>query len=362
MSAPLTPDQFVAALRAEGLTVIEHPGWRTHNRNGHGAWGPVNGIMLHHTVTGPKVNGAQLCYDGYAELPGPLCHGVVRRDGVVVMVGNGRANHAGGGSPTVLQAVIDEDYGDWPPETHHHQGSAGAVDGNSRFYGFECENDGKGEPWPAAQVESMVRLSSALSRAHKWSAKSTIAHAEWSDWKNDPKGPGMPSMPEMRRRIAERLSHAANWTKPKTPTTPAPKPPAPTAPATVSGMEFLMLTRSEDLVLMPGQEAAIYWTVENYDQGQNHGDGGKTVAIGPAQYTGTLYLNSSATIRAYAGEEDSNSVVVGRADTVQIQPTGDSISVTGKVGQRLVFLVKNDGPTQATVYFARLNLQLSPLS
>ena len=41
-----------------------------------------------------------------------------------------RANHAGGGDPAVLAAVASEDYGDYPPATHYHQGESGAVDGN----------------------------------------------------------------------------------------------------------------------------------------------------------------------------------------------------------------------------------------
>ena len=37
-----------------------------------------------------------------------------------------------------------------------HGGSAGAVDGKARFYGFECVNRGDGkDPWPAAQLDAM---------------------------------------------------------------------------------------------------------------------------------------------------------------------------------------------------------------
>jgi hypothetical protein len=226
MSTPLTAQALLAALRAEGLKVVEHDGWTTNNRNHVGAWGPVNGVILHHTVTPKTMSAVSMCFDGLSDLPGPLCHGVIRRDGTVHLVGNGRANHAGGGDPQVLQAVINEDYGTRPPATNEHQGSAGAVDGNAHFYGFECENQGDGvDPWPAAQVEAMVRASAALCRAHDWGAKSTIGHLEWSDWKDDPKGPdGVVAMPGLRTRIAERLLHAASWspgtaTPPTTPPT-----------------------------------------------------------------------------------------------------------------------------------------------
>ncbi|WP_432135140.1 N-acetylmuramoyl-L-alanine amidase [Streptomyces sp. bgisy154] len=217
MADPLSADRLVAALRAEGVHVVEHDGWRTHNRNHKGAWGPVNGVVVHHTVSSGTTSSVELCYTGYAELPGPLCHGVIPKDGSVHLVGNGRANHAGGGDPRVLAAVTEESYGSAPPAAAEHQGSGGAVDGNAHFYGFECVNLGDGkDPWPTAQVEAIVRTTAAICRAHGWTAKSVIGHKEWSDWKNDPRGPGMPSMPDLRSRIAARLSGPA--------TTPAPTP------------------------------------------------------------------------------------------------------------------------------------------
>ncbi|MEU2115243.1 peptidoglycan-binding protein [Streptomyces sp. NPDC016459] len=206
MATPLPADRLVAALRAEGVTVVEHPGWRSHHRNHTGAWGPVTGVMIHHTVSTGTASSVELCFNGYDGLPGPLCHGVIAKDGTVHLVGNGRANHAGAGDPSVLQAVITETYGDRPPAPRVHQGSPGAVDGNSRFYGFECVNLGNGrDPWPAAQLDAVERVSAALCRAHGWGARSVIGHLEWSDWKSDPKGFGMP---DLRGRVQTRLAKA----------------------------------------------------------------------------------------------------------------------------------------------------------
>ncbi|MEU0298825.1 peptidoglycan-binding protein [Streptomyces sp. NPDC006175] len=208
MATPLTAGQLLAALHAEGVTVVEYADWRTHNRNHKGAWGPLNGVMIHHTVSSGTDASVALCYNGHSTLPGPLCHGVIDKAGTVHLVGNGRANHAGGGDPAVLQRVIAEDYGDRPPAPHEHDGSAGSVDGNARFYGFECVNLGDGEdPWPAAQLDAIERVSAAICRAHGWSARSVIGHLEWSDWKVDPRGFTMPSM---RNRIAARLSGPAS--------------------------------------------------------------------------------------------------------------------------------------------------------
>ncbi|MEU8758087.1 peptidoglycan-binding protein [Streptomyces sp. NPDC048659] len=244
MATPLPADRFLAALRAEGVTVVEHDGWRTHNRDGHGAWGPVVGVMIHHTVSSGTENTVSLCYDGYAGLPGPLCHGVIAKDGSVHLVASGRANHAGGGDPSVLQAVITETYGDRPPVPRAHQGSPGAVDGNARFYGFECVNLGNGtDPWPTAQLEAIERVSAALCRAHGWGAKSVIGHSEWSDWKNDPRGFGMPVM---RGRVQQRLGSAP---------TARPVPPKPAAPRyqPFPGTAFFKTTPSSAVVTAMGR-------------------------------------------------------------------------------------------------------------
>ncbi|MFI8518964.1 peptidoglycan-binding protein [Streptomyces sp. NPDC085481] len=245
MATPLSADRIVAALRAEGVTVVEHDGWRNHNRNHVGTWGPVVGVMIHHTVSAGTDNTVELCYNGYEGLPGPLCHGVIAKDGSVHLVSSGRANHAGGGDPSVLQAVISETYGDRPPATREHQGSAGAVDGNSRFYGFECINLGNGsDPWPPAQLDAIERVSAALCRAHGWGARSVIGHAEWSDWKNDPRGFGMPGM---RERVQKRLGAA-----------PAAKPTAPAQPANpryqpFPGTAFFKTTPSSAVVTAMGR-------------------------------------------------------------------------------------------------------------
>lgn len=234
MATPLSAAAFISALRAEGLTVVEVGSWRTHNRNEKGAWGPTNGVLVHHTVTSGTSKTVQICKDGYSGLPGPLCHGVVGKDGVVYLVGYGRANHAGGGDPNVLSQVIAENYGTTPSKPK--KGNSDGVDGNSRFYGFECENLGDGkDPWPAKQVEAIVRASAAVCRAHKWGAKSVIGHLEWSDDKVDPRGFTMASI---RTRVAERLKHAANWN----PSTPAP---TPTLESRVASLEKLVAAQQK---------------------------------------------------------------------------------------------------------------------
>ncbi len=207
MAVPLSADRLLAALRAEGVTVVEVGDWRNHNRNAKGSWGPVHGVMIHHTGRySSESQMVDLCRTGYSDLPGPLCHGVVAKDGTVYLVGYGRANHAGSGDDDVLDAVIAERALPADNET--------TTDGNARFYGFECINLGDGKDWwPPEQVEAAVRASAAILRAHKWGQAgdtSVIGHSEWQPGKVDPRGPGV-SMPDIRTRVAERLKYSASW-------------------------------------------------------------------------------------------------------------------------------------------------------
>ena len=209
MATPLSAERLLKALKDEGCDVGEYKDWRTHNRNTKGAWGPVHGVLIHHTVTSGTGTSVALCYDGHSTLPGPLCHTVGAKDGQLIMVGHGRTNHAGKGDGGVLKAVISEETA---PVAH-----AADTDGNTRFYGLELVNLGDGkDPWTAIQVEMAVRWAAALCRAHGWSELSVIGHKEWQPGKIDPTF----SMGTFRARVAERLKHVAPWTpgdvKPKT--------------------------------------------------------------------------------------------------------------------------------------------------
>ncbi|MFJ7946241.1 peptidoglycan-binding protein [Streptomyces sp. NPDC096354] len=195
MATPLTATQLVKALRDEGLHVVEERSWRTHNRNHKGPWGPMHGVMIHHTVTSGTQSSVDICYNGHSSLPGPLCHGVIAKDGTVHLVGNGRANHAGLGDDDVLRAVINESA--LPSDNEAN------TDGNRYFYGFECVNLGNGsDPWPAVQLEAIEKAAAAICRAHGWTHRSVIGHKEWQPGKIDPRGFTMDSM---RSRIRARL-------------------------------------------------------------------------------------------------------------------------------------------------------------
>ena len=136
-----------------------------------------------------------LCREGREDLPGPLCHGVITKDGVLHLVGYGRANHAGLGDDDVLRAVIAE-------RALPHDNEAN-TDGNRHFYGFECENLGDGEdPWPEVQLDAIAKACAAICRFHGWTERSVIGHLEWQPGKVDPRGF---TMAWLRERIHERL-------------------------------------------------------------------------------------------------------------------------------------------------------------
>lgn len=203
MAAPMTADETRRVLARWRVPFEAVHGWRTRNRNHVGAWGPVHGLVLHHTGDDAR-DKADLAVvtRGRAGLPGPLAQFGCDDDGTIWLIGCGRANHAGGGDPRVLRAVVEESYDSRPPRPQEHTGSPGAVDGNARFYGVETFYSGLQPPTDAAR-RSLVLLAAAICDHHGWSARSVIGHKEWSDHKIDP---GHVDMAAFRTAVAWRLA------------------------------------------------------------------------------------------------------------------------------------------------------------
>lgn len=206
MATPLSASQFVAALKREGVKVSErYSGWRTHNRNHKGAWGGVNGIVIHHTAGRDSL---ALCYNGTSSLPGPLCHTHLAKDGTATMTSAGRANHAGTFAANAHNAVVNES------ANHPRPDVSEPVDGNAHYYGIEIENLGNGtDPYPRVQYDAAVRWTAAICRAHGWTANSVIGHKEGTRRKIDPRGPvqggGQFDMDTFRRDVDARLKGSA---------------------------------------------------------------------------------------------------------------------------------------------------------
>ncbi|CAO0834150.1 N-acetylmuramoyl-L-alanine amidase domain-containing protein OS=Streptomyces microflavus OX=1919 GN=Smic_81160 PE=4 SV=1 [Streptomyces microflavus] len=244
MATPMTADQFVKALEDEGVDVKEYKSWRTHNRNHKGAWGPVHGVVIHHTAGS---NSLALCYGGMMGLPGPLCHTHLAKSGVASMLSAGRANHAGTFAQNAYSAMLNES------STHPRPSSSEPVDGNRYTYGIEIENLGNGKDfYTKKQYDAAVRWAAAICRFHGWGADSVIGHKEGTTRKIDPKGPiGSADGPQFdmgqfRKDVTARLAEKGE----------KPKPPAPTKPATPTKPAPGQARRADGRPLQPDRRSS----------------------------------------------------------------------------------------------------------
>lgn len=201
MATPMTPAQWLANLRAEGVAVRERAGWTTHERDDETgrAFGPVHGVVIHHTAGRDSL---ALCWSGTPDLPGPLCHTHLSKTGVATMLSAGRANHAGSFAQNAHAAVLAE------ASVHPRPDSAEPVDANDQYYGIEIENLGNGtDPYPAVQFDAAARWAAGICRAHGWTENSVIGHKEGTRRKIDPSF----DMNVFRAAVAARLGHDADW-------------------------------------------------------------------------------------------------------------------------------------------------------
>ncbi len=207
MATPLTASQLLAAFDLWKVKYREHDGWRTHNRNSQGAWGPVHGVVLHHVGDDARDDADfRVLWNGRSDLPGPLCQWGMRDDGTVDLIGNGRCNHAGKGAKNVLDAVK---LGKPPPKP-----GPDTIDGNAVYYGQETYYSGTHAPTNAAYLAT-VKAFAAVCHAHGWNANHCIGHKEHTARKPDP---GNVSMAKFRGDVQALLDAGPP---------PKPKPPAP---------------------------------------------------------------------------------------------------------------------------------------
>jgi hypothetical protein len=156
------------ALRKAGLKVKKVRGWETRGRDH--PFTP-RGTCFHHTASARNSGNAPclgLVTRGTSVVPGPLCNILIGRDGTVYLVAAGYANHAGLGGPN---RGVPKD------------------SGNRYLVGFEVENDGRGEPWPARQLRAVDLACAVTLKFLKRRARRHQAHKEYApDRKIDPTG------------------------------------------------------------------------------------------------------------------------------------------------------------------------------
>jgi N-acetylmuramoyl-L-alanine amidase len=345
MATPLTANQLIKALRAEGLDPRTMPGWSMHNRNHKGPWGPVHGVMIHHTA---GRNSLRIVHEGRADLPGPLAHAHLAKDGTLTLTGHGRANHAGTIAANAHIAVITED-GSHPSPTRTE-----TVDGNRHYYGFEIENLGDGkDPYPPVQYRAAVKYAAALCRAHGWTEHSGIGHKEVTRRKIDPTF----DMGMFRRDVGYLLQFPAG--KPGRVEVPTPRPEEPTMPG--GRPSLLALASSAMSGVTPGAWHDVEFDIEHNDPSHLHAVNSHLVGREDAAYYGVLNLRvlnaEGAEIHVRLAEEDAD------GDDVKSHPIAEMIGNEGSTyfaapfigqlpdesGRRLKFQLMHNHSTPLTV-------------
>lgn len=153
-------------LRKAGLKVKKVQGWETRGRED---FSP-RATTFHHTASGRNSGNAPclgLVTRGTSVVPGPLCNVLIGRNGTIYLVAAGKANHAGLGGP--LRGI--------PKDS-----------ANKYAVGFECENDGRGEPWSKEQLEAIDTAFAVTLRFLRRRARRHFGHKEWTSRKIDPAG------------------------------------------------------------------------------------------------------------------------------------------------------------------------------
>ena len=143
-----------AALKNAGLEVDAVAGWEKRGKLGM----RPSVVVLHHTAApmGRNAPSLNVVVHGRSDLPGPLCHVLIGRDGTCHVIAAGVANHAGTGG--------------W-------QG----ITGNSRAIGIEVENVGTpAEPWTPDLVDVMVRAARACATEAGIPTSMVCGHKEWA--------------------------------------------------------------------------------------------------------------------------------------------------------------------------------------
>jgi N-acetyl-anhydromuramyl-L-alanine amidase AmpD len=193
------PVWLADVLRAEGIELVEFPGWRD---RGHGDFKDIRGVMVHHTGS-DHATAASIAY-GRADLSGPLSQLHIARDGTVTVVAVGVAWHAGLGMYPWLPANM----------------------GNWHLIGIECANSGTSPTtphrtnWPAAQYDALVRSCAAINCRLAQDSSRTIGHKEYAGRAQGKWDPGAIDMDILRSDVQ---AHIGAIPKPA----PTPKPPVP---------------------------------------------------------------------------------------------------------------------------------------
>lgn len=226
-------DTLLHNLRLCGVSVIEIDGWRT---RGSATFTPA-GSTNHHTAGSPRGSAPSLgvCINGRADLPGPLCNGLLGRDLVLRLIAAGRANHAG-------------------------RGGFRGLSGNSKVFGLEVEHCGVAarEPVSPELVDVSARVHAAFCLTGSYSADMVHQHWEWAPTRKIDFVKGTVNPNEFRRLVQHHIDHS-------TAPSPAPTPPQATE-------EDLTMGATEDIVAAVNQTKPFAARMSNDGGGARRGE------------------------------------------------------------------------------------------
>jgi hypothetical protein len=186
-------------LRAAGLNVIEHAGWRTR-----GVEFSPGGVIIHQTrgpVGSSEAGEINVLINGREGLSGPISQLFVGRDGDWHIIASGRCNHVTVGQAGPFQGI-----------------------GNSGLIGIE-EHWTIGDPYPDVQHASYVRGVAAIIRHTGWRApvghkehqpaSKSDPHFDMNQFRKDVAAGGTPVTPEgifdMGKMLIAKASDGQHW-------------------------------------------------------------------------------------------------------------------------------------------------------
>ena len=174
----MSATKLLTDLRAEGLRVVEEPGWKTRGWR----WavnGEPEGVMEHHTAP-PNPFPIKKLY-------GPpfywiKANAATHEDGTLFLIAYRACNYSSGyGMSAVLRDNVRKSIA--PTRNATHRGAKG---GNKHFWNIENSHPGDGSDIPQIQLDTIIVATMVFNDHWELNPEQDISHAEWTRRKIDP--------------------------------------------------------------------------------------------------------------------------------------------------------------------------------
>lgn len=181
----LVPHDYPDHLARAGLRVHVFAGWESH-----GGDADHRAVVIHHTASGASTrpeDDAAYCHHGSSD--SPLYNVMVSRDGDVWLLAREKSNNAGKISGVALNEALRGEAG------HVSAGARGLHDdtsANASLFGLSAQNDGSGEQWSPALVNSIALVANVTCGLLGLHAGHCTIHRVLTARKVDTCGPGCP--------------------------------------------------------------------------------------------------------------------------------------------------------------------------